>query len=97
MAKTYRELSAETGLSLELLQAIRESMGFARPGSDDPVREDELDLVALVRAILAVGADPVVLERHVRIWDESIRRIAEADGNFYRTMALVSRRVAPLM
>src|SRR6266536_5826721 len=58
----------ETGLNqtvrLELLQGIRELMG-ARLGSDDPVREDELDLVALVRAVIAMGADPVVLERHM--------------------------------
>ena len=85
VAKTYRELSAETGLSLDLLQAIRESMGFARPGPDDRVREDEFDPVALVRTFIAAGADPVAMERHVRIWGESIRRIAEADAMFYRT------------
>ncbi len=84
-AKTYRELSAETGLSLDLLQAIRESMGFARPDPDDPVREDELDALPLVRTLIGMGADPAVLERHVRIWGESIRRIAEADGNFWRS------------
>jgi adenylate cyclase len=87
-AKTYRELSAETGLSLDLLQAIRESMGFARPGPDDRVREDEFDGVALVRAIIAAGADPVAMERHVRTWGESVRRIAEADGSFYRSQIM---------
>jgi adenylate cyclase len=84
-AKTYRELSAETGLSLDLLHAIRESMGFARPGPDDRVREDEFDTVTLVRALITAGVDPVAMERHIRTWGESIRRIAEADGNFYRT------------
>jgi adenylate cyclase len=84
-AETYRELSAETGLPLDLLQAIRESMGFARPGPDDRLREDELDAVALVRALIAAEVDPVAMERHVRTWGESIRRIAEADANFYRT------------
>jgi adenylate cyclase len=84
-AKTYRELSAETGLSLDLLQTIRESMGFARPGPDDRAREDELDTVALVQALIAAGVDPVAMERHVRTWGESVRRIAEADGTFYRT------------
>jgi hypothetical protein len=37
---TYGEFAAETGVSLELLQAIRESMGFARPESEDPVHEE---------------------------------------------------------
>jgi adenylate cyclase len=82
---TYRELSAETGLGLELLQTVRESMGFSRPGADDLVREDELDVVPLLRTVVAMGADPAVLERHVRTWGESMRRISEADSTFYRT------------
>lgn len=84
-AKTYREVSAETGISLDLLQAIRESTGFARPGPEDHVRADELDPIALARAAVSAGADPVALERQVRIWGESIRRIAEADSSFYHT------------
>jgi adenylate cyclase len=84
-AKTYRELSAETGLSLDLLQTVRESMGFARPAPDDPARTNDLDPIALVRALIATGVDPVAMERHVRTWGESIRRIAEADANLYRT------------
>jgi class 3 adenylate cyclase len=84
-AKTYRELSAETGLSLDLLQTVRESMGFARPTPDDPARTNDLDPIALVRALIATGVDPVAMERHVRTWGESIRRIAEADANLYRT------------
>jgi adenylate cyclase len=95
-AKTYRELSAETGLSLDLLQAIRESMGFARPGPDDRVRKDELDGVALVRALIAAGVDPVAMERHVRVWGESLRRIAEADSSFYRTQIMDPLRRAGL-
>lgn len=84
-AKTYRELSAEAGLGLDLLQAVRESIGYARPRPDDRVREDELEVVPLLRTLIAMGADPIALERHIRIWGESVRRIAEADGNFYRT------------
>jgi adenylate cyclase len=83
-AKTYRELSAETGLPLELLHSVRESMGFARPDPDDHVREDELDVVPLLKTLISLGLDPVVLEPHVRIWGESMRRIAEADGTFDR-------------
>ena len=82
---TYRELSAETGLSLEILQTIRESVGSARPEPDDHVREDELDAVALVRAVMAAGADPVAMERQVRAWGDNLRRIAEAESAFYNS------------
>ena len=34
VGKTYGELSAETGVPLEMLQVVRESMGFARPDQD---------------------------------------------------------------
>ena len=83
VGKTYRELSAETGLDLEVLQAIRESMGFARPEPDDPVHEEELDLIPVVTVALEAGADPVAVERLVRVWGESMRRITEAAATFY--------------
>src|SRR5262245_31196526 len=82
---TYRELSAENGLSLDLLWSIREAMGYARPGPDDPVREDELVIVPLIRTLIGMGANPAVLERQMRIWGESMRRIADADAAFYRS------------
>src|SRR6266540_3399285 len=60
--KNYREVSAETGLSLDLLQVIRESMGFARPEPEDPVHEGDLDLIPVVKVALDAGADPVANE-----------------------------------
>lgn len=89
VAATFRDLSTETGVSLDLLRTIRESTGFARPGADDPVREDELDLVALVQAGSAVGVDPLATERLIRVWGESVRRIAEAEADWYHTQVVV--------
>ena len=83
VGKTYRELSAETGLSLELLQAVRESMGFARPEPDDPVHQDELDLVPVMNVVVEAEVEPEAFERLVRVWGESMRRITEAAANFY--------------
>jgi adenylate cyclase len=83
--RTYRELSEETGLGLELLLGVRESMGFARPEPDDAVREDELEVVGLVGAFHAMGSDSAALEGQIRTWGESLRRIAEADRDFYRS------------
>ena len=82
---TYRRLSTETGVSIELLSTLRESMGYARPGPDDAVREDELVVVPLLRTLIAMGANPLALERHMRIWGDSMRRVADADGSFYRS------------
>jgi adenylate cyclase len=83
LAKTYRVLSEETGLSLEMLQAVREAMGFARPSPDDLVREKELDFVPVLQIVLDAAADPASVERLVRVWGDSMRRITEAAATFY--------------
>jgi hypothetical protein len=53
--RTYRQVSQETGISLETLGAVLESMGFARTGADEPMREDELAVVPLLRLGLSSG------------------------------------------
>jgi adenylate cyclase len=83
VGKTYRELSGETGLSLEMLYVIRESMGFARPQADDLVHEEELDAIPVLKVALDAGADAGAVERLVRVWGESMRRITEAAATFY--------------
>jgi DNA-binding transcriptional MerR regulator len=45
---TFQELSAQTGIPLELLMVVREAVGFAQPAPDDSVREDELSVVPVV-------------------------------------------------
>ena len=56
-ARTYRQVSQETGVPLELLGGVLESMGFARMGPDEPIREDELEVVPLLQLGL-VQRDP---------------------------------------
>ncbi len=89
VGKTYRELSVETGLSLELLQAVRESMGFARPEPDDPVHRDELDLVPVMKVVVEAEVESAAFERLIRVWGDSMRRITEAAANFYRAQIVL--------
>jgi hypothetical protein len=37
-ARTYRQVSQQTGIPLEVLAAVLEAMGFARPAPDEPIR-----------------------------------------------------------
>jgi adenylate cyclase len=67
-------------------------MGFARPEPDDPVHQVDLDLVPVTKVILEAGVDVAALERLVRVWGDSMRRINEAAGNFYQAQI-----VAPLL
>ena len=83
VSTTFQQLAAETGLPLELLQAIRESMGSARPEPNDPVHEQMLDLIPVIRVVLDAGVDPAAVERLIRVWGECIRRLTEAASSFY--------------
>ena len=84
-AKTYRELSAEVGLGIELLASLREAMGFTRPEPDDYAHEDELDFVPVLKVMVDAGADPEAVERLVRVWGDSVRRMTEAAAIFYHS------------
>ena len=43
--RTYRQVSQETGVLLEVLGAVLEWTRFARAAPDEPMREDELAVV----------------------------------------------------
>jgi hypothetical protein len=42
-ARSYREVSRDTGIPLGALISALESMGFAKMAPDEPIREDELE------------------------------------------------------
>src|SRR5215211_7403836 len=54
-ARTYRQVSQETGVPLEVLTSALESMGFARMAPEELIREDELEVVPLLQLGLSAG------------------------------------------
>jgi len=84
-ARTYRQVSNETGVPLELLSGALASMGFARMGPDEPMREDELEVVPFVQLGHTAGVfDLAWLTRLGRAHAEGLRLIATAWGDAYR-------------
>jgi class 3 adenylate cyclase len=76
---TFHQLSARTGIPLELLTVVREAFGFAEPRPEDTVREDELSVVPAIGFALSKGFRPVFIERWLRVCGDSLRRIAETE------------------
>jgi hypothetical protein len=58
---TFQQASAEHGVPLELLMVVREAVGYAQPGAEDLVREDELRVVPLIKLQLSKGFLPAVI------------------------------------
>jgi adenylate cyclase len=82
---TFRELSTETGVPVDLLLVIREAMGFAQAGPDDRLRDDELRVVPIVRFMVGRQFRTPVIERALRVAGDSLRRIAETEADWWMT------------
>jgi adenylate cyclase len=84
-ARTYRQVSQDTGLPLELLGDALESMGFAPMAPDEPIREDELEVVPFVQLGHTTGVlDQRWATRAGRAHAEGLRLIATAWVDVYQ-------------
>src|SRR5687768_3561064 len=82
---TFHQLSARTGIPLDLLKVVREAFGFAEPRPEDRVHEDELSVVQAIEFQLSIGFRPVVIERWLRVCADSLRRIAETETDWWHS------------
>src|SRR5918997_361656 len=83
--RTYRQVSAETGVPLDDLRAALEAMGFAWLSPDEPMREDELTVVPLVRLAFGSGIfDRAWMARVGRAYAEGLRLAAQVENEAYR-------------
>ena len=81
--ETFGQVSARTGIPLELLTVIREAIGMAQPSPDDRLREDEMAIVPFLELQLAEGFRPAAIERLLRVQGDSTRRIAVAESAWW--------------
>jgi adenylate cyclase len=84
-AETYDEVAARLGLPMELLRRGLEAAGFAPPGPDEPVREDDLELLPAIRAAVAAGIDEDAIVGSLRVFGDSLRRIAETQNSLFHS------------
>jgi adenylate cyclase len=84
-ARTYRQVSQETGVPLDTLGGVLEAMGFARMEPDERIREDELEIVPLLQLARSTGIlDQVWLARVGRAYAEGLRLAASVENEAYR-------------
>ena len=81
--ETFRQVSERTGIPLELLMAVREAIGMAQPSPDDRLREDEMGIVPFLELQVSAGFRPIAIERLLRVYGDSTRRITEAEAAWW--------------
>jgi adenylate cyclase len=83
--RTYRQVSQEAEIPLDILGAVLESMGFAQAAPDEPMREDELAVVPLLQLGLSSGTfDLAWLTRLGRAHADGLRLLATAWTEAYQ-------------
>jgi adenylate cyclase len=93
---TFAELSAQTGVPVDLLMVIREAIGSAPPRPEDHVREDEMAIVPLIEAQVEAGFKHPIIERALRAIGDSMRRVAEVEMDWFRTEVMEPRAAGKL-
>jgi adenylate cyclase len=83
--ETFQEASDRTGIPLELLSLIRESIGMAEPSPDDRLREDELVVIPFLQLQLENGFRIGAIERLIRVTGDSTRRISEQEAAWWQS------------
>lgn len=80
---TYADLCRNEGLPIALGQAMEEALGLPPPDPDDHVRGGDPDLLASVAALLSIGVSEAAILSMVRVYADSLRRIALAEAELY--------------
>ena len=80
---TYAELCAEQDLPMALVQRVHEASGLGRPQPGDPIHSLDRDLLGSAQLGRMLGLDDGVLIRIARVYGENLRRIAQAEPEFY--------------
>ena len=86
--ETFEQAAERCALPVELLLTVRESMGYALPRPTDRIGQDELDVVPLLRFMVDNGCRQPVIERSLRTYGESLRRVAETEADWWNSELL---------
>jgi adenylate cyclase len=81
--RTFSQLSAEMGISVETLQSLYVAFGLPRPGPDEMVRQEDLPVLRGVPVLFGAGVGEGEVLRSVRVWGESARRVAQFVSHYF--------------
>jgi adenylate cyclase len=83
--KSYEQQATELGMSNELLERWRSALGTSRASPDEPIREDDAEMLSMAAFGLSIGLSDHSLLRLLRVFNENFRRIVEHELELFRT------------
>ncbi len=83
--ETYQQVSDRTGIPFEVLAAMREATGSTPPRPEDRLRALELETLPALELEIGFGMRPQGIERMLRAWGESLRRMADVEADLWNS------------
>jgi class 3 adenylate cyclase len=83
--ETFRDASERTGVPVEKLLVIREAMGTGAVNPDERLSDDEQQIVPFIALQHQLGFSAQGTERFMRATADSLRRVAEAEAEWWRS------------
>jgi adenylate cyclase len=81
--QTYGEAAAHHGMLPAEVQLFHEAVGLPVPEMDDRVRDDDIAMFPMGQMVKGLGMDPAVIARVLRVYGENMRRLAQAEPQFF--------------
>ena len=89
--ETFEEASARTGVPLDLVLSVRETIGGTPPKGTDRLRQDELPIIEWIALQHANGFRPAAIGSLLWAMGDSLRRMAESEAEWWRTEVIGPR------
>jgi adenylate cyclase len=83
--KTYRDLCAEYGWSMDFVERMHEALGLPTPLPEDRVREDDLQMFPVGQFARSTGVPEAGVIRALRVYGETFGRITQSESQFFHT------------
>ncbi len=81
---THRQLAGQLGLAPEVLERLRVALGIPSVRLDEPIREDDAEIIRMAVAARGAGLSDDAVIRAVRVFAENLHRIVEFELELFR-------------
>jgi adenylate cyclase len=81
--QTFAQISEDIGIPFETLGTLYVAFGLPRPQPDEPVRQEDLQVIKALPVLFGAGVGEGDVLRAVRVWGESARRVAQFQAHYF--------------
>ena len=84
--RTFAEVAEDIGVPFATLERIYVAFGLVSPAADEPIREEDLQVIRTMPVLFRAGVDEGDVLRVARVWGEGARRVAEYLTHYFHTV-----------